>query len=180
MPRPPTIDREVVLAAGLALADKRGLEAVTMQAVASKLGVTPMALYRHVASKADLLDGLVEKLLDELPAARAGSWDAQLVATANALRMTARRHPAVFPLLLLRPAITASSRARVDRIYAVLRSAGIAEQHLQHVERVISTLALGFAAGEASGRFPKHADITFRTMTQFVIAGLAPFRSQTG
>lgn len=177
MPRPPAIDREAILVASLALADTAGLDAITMQAVAKQLGVTPMALYRHVASKADLLDGVVEKLLEELPVAPKKTWDAQLVAAARALRTIARRHPAVFPLLLLRPAMTATARGRVDRVYTMLRAAGVVEHHLQHVERVISTLALGFAAGEASGRFPNHADVTFRTMTEFVIAGLAPFRA---
>ncbi len=42
-----------------------------MAAVAERLGVTPMALYRHVANKADLLDGLVERLLTEFPPRRA-------------------------------------------------------------------------------------------------------------
>jgi len=49
-----------VLDAALALADESGLGAVTMHAVATRLGVTPMALYRHVGDKAALLDGLVE------------------------------------------------------------------------------------------------------------------------
>ena len=106
MTRRPTIDREAILATSLALADRAGLDAVTMQAVATALGVTPMALYRHVTSKADLLDGLVETLLAALPAIRTAAWDAQLVALARALRTIARRHPAVFPLLLLRPAMT--------------------------------------------------------------------------
>jgi AcrR family transcriptional regulator len=180
MPRRPQIDRDVILTTGMAIVDRAGLDAVTMQAVAARLGVTPMALYRHVANKADLLDGLVEKLLGELPAIRAGAaWDAQLVALARALRTIARRHPAVFPLLLLRPAMTSAARARLDGVYAVLRTAGIAPRHLQHVERVISTLALGFAAGEAAGRFPRGADLTFRAMTRFTIAGLAPFRTSS-
>ncbi len=48
MGRAPQISREAVLAAALRLADARGLEAVTMHAVAKSLQVTPMALYRHV------------------------------------------------------------------------------------------------------------------------------------
>ena len=67
MGRPAQIDRSAVLAASLELADEQGLPAVTMQAVADRLGVTPMALYRHVANKADLLDGVVERILWEVP-----------------------------------------------------------------------------------------------------------------
>lgn len=55
--------REEILDTALALADERGLEAVSMRALADRLGVTPMALYRHVDSKAALLDGLVGRLL---------------------------------------------------------------------------------------------------------------------
>jgi Bacterial regulatory proteins, tetR family len=51
------ISRAAILSAGLAIADEHGLSAVTMQAVARRLRVTPMALYRHVANKDDLLDG---------------------------------------------------------------------------------------------------------------------------
>jgi len=166
------------MTASLALADAEGLHAVTMQAVARALRVTPMALYRHVASKADLLDGLVECLLDELPAAApALPWEKQLVAMAHGLRAIARRHPAVFPLLLQRPAMTAKARARRDAVIASLRAAGVAPARLVHVERVISTLALGFATGEVAGRFPRQSNATFRTMIELALAGLVPFRT---
>ena len=65
MGRAPQISREAVLAAALRLADEQGLDAVTMHAVARRLQVTPMALYRHVDDKNALLDGLVEMLLTE-------------------------------------------------------------------------------------------------------------------
>ena len=67
MGRPAQFDRAAILAASLELADEQGLAAVTMHAVADRLGVTPMALYRHVANKADLLDGMVESILLEVP-----------------------------------------------------------------------------------------------------------------
>jgi len=176
MSRPPLIDRTVILEASLALADERGLDAITMQAVAERLGVTPMALYRHVSNKADLLDGMVESLLDEIPPPRpGGGWQAQLIAMAQSLRRIAKRHPAVFPLLLLRPAVTDRARALRERVYDGLRAARIAPAHLVDVERIISTLAFGFATGEAAGRFPKRRAATFRAMTTFVVAGLAPF-----
>ena len=71
MGRRPQIDRAVVLDTALQLADESGLEAVTMHAVAQRLGVTPMALYRHVGGKQALLDGLVERLLTGYPLAPA-------------------------------------------------------------------------------------------------------------
>lgn len=158
MGRPALIDRDAVLAAGLAIADERGLEAVTMQAVADRLEVTPMALYRHVANKADLLDGLVERLLTEFPQPSADlPWDQRLAGLAQAIHRSARRHPAVFPLLLQRPATTPGAREVREGIYRGLREAGVGADRIARIERLTSTAILGFAVSEAAGRFAKHA-----------------------
>jgi AcrR family transcriptional regulator len=155
--RAPQISREAVLAAALRLADEQGLDAVTMHAVARRLQVTPMALYRHVDDKNALLDGLVEMLLTEYPLPRAeGDWDERLTALADGIRDTARRHPAVFPLLLTRPAVTPSARVVRDAVQAALREGGLPEAEVARAERLISTAVLGFAASEASGRFRQH------------------------
>jgi len=155
--RAPQISRDAVLAAALRLADEQGLEAVTMHAVARRLHVTPMALYRHVDGKSALLDGLVELLLTEhpLPPADDG-WEERLVALAAAIRDTARRHPAVFPLLLTRPAVTPAARVVRDAIQAALREAGLPEGQAARAERLMSTAVLGFAVSEAAGRFRGH------------------------
>ena len=60
------LSRAEILDAALGLADEQGLAAVSMRAVAQRLGVTPMALYRHVGDKDGLLDALVERLLNNL------------------------------------------------------------------------------------------------------------------
>ena len=157
MGRVAQISREAVLAAALRLADEHGLAAVTMHAVAGRLHVTPMALYRHVADKEALLDGLVELLLTERPLAPADDrWDERLLGLAAAIRTTARRHPAVFPLLLTRPAVTPAARAVRDAIQAALREGGLPEGQVARAERLISTAVLGFAASEAAGRFRQH------------------------
>ena len=64
--RPARLSRDGVLAAALEVADAEGLEAVTMQRVASAIGAQPMSLYRHVANKDDLLDGLVDLVYAEI------------------------------------------------------------------------------------------------------------------
>src|SRR5690349_13789087 len=118
------INREAILDATLALADERGLDAVSMRAVAARLGVTPMALYRHVGDKQGLLDGLVERLLDELPTPDASHpVDRRLGSMAEEMRSIARRHPDVFVMLLRRPATTPASLRARERVYAGLREA---------------------------------------------------------
>jgi AcrR family transcriptional regulator len=176
MARPRQIDRTAVLQASLEIADNDGLEAVTMNSVAQRLGVTPMALYRHVENKRDLLDGVVESLLDEIPTPPAAlAPDEQLRAMGDALRKIARRHPAVFPLLLQLPATTTRSRERRDRVQQVLREAGINDP--ERAERIISTVVLGFAVSEVSGRFASHSRTTldgdYEMLEVFISAGLA-------
>lgn len=171
-----------MLAAGLAIADERGLEALTMSAVADRLGVTAMALYRHVANKADLLDGLVERLLTEVPPPPGDlAWPERLTALARAMRTAAQRHPGVFPLVLQRPAATPAALVARRGVYEGLAEAGVAATDVAQVERIVSSAVLGFAASEAGGRFRHHApsqiDADFEAMLRLlglVVASLVP------
>jgi AcrR family transcriptional regulator len=54
------LHRVTVLDAAVELADAEGIEAVSMRRLADRLGVVPMALYKHVSDKEDLLDGMVD------------------------------------------------------------------------------------------------------------------------
>ena len=154
--------REEILDAALAIADERGLEAVSMRALAERVGVTPMALYRHVKDKAALLDGMVGRLLSALlptdggDGALAGeepTWDQRLDALAHACRAVTQRHPWAAHLLFSRPAVTPDAVRAVDIIYLALVEAGVPESEVPRLERLISTFVIGFAASEASGRF---------------------------
>ena len=72
------LDRSRIVDAAIALADDGGLESASMRHVAEALGVTPMALYKHVTNKDDLLDGMVATLIDSYdpPAPELGWKDA--------------------------------------------------------------------------------------------------------
>jgi AcrR family transcriptional regulator len=173
--RPSRIGRAQVLVEALALADEQGLDAVTMAAVAERLAVTPMALYRHVGNKADLLDGLVEELLTEFPPPPAEvPWPQRLSIMAANVRASAHRHPSVFPLLLQRPATTEEAQVTRQAIYAALGEAGVPKVRVAQVERLLSTAILGFAVSEVAGRFRHHTrrqlDADFQAL-QNVLAG---------
>ncbi len=141
----------------MAIADERGLPGVTMRAVAQRLDVSPMALYHHVRGKDDLLDGLVERLLAEIPLPDADLPGAErLHAMATSLREAAVRHPGAFPLLLGRPVATEAAVGVREAAYAALRDAGVPTTLVARVERLLSTFVIGFAASEAGGRFAAH------------------------
>jgi AcrR family transcriptional regulator len=146
--------RQEILDAAVAIADKGGLDGVSMRTVAEHVGVTPMALYRHFDSKLALLDGMVERLGTELPLERAtGTWDERLTALAHAYRGIARRHPWSAQLLFSRPSVTPDAVAVTEFIYAAIREAGVPEPQVGRMERLVTTFVIGYAASEVLGRF---------------------------
>jgi AcrR family transcriptional regulator len=177
VPRPPRLSRAEVVDAALAIADERGLAAVTMSAIASRLGATPMALYHHVDSKERLLDLLIGAVLSEVPSGvdLPPGW-AQLEAFAHGLREVANRHPAVFLLLLQRPAVAPESLDLRERVRDALRSSGVSPDLLDRGERLVSTVALGFLASEVGGRFVnvprEQRDADFGFLLELVRSGL--------
>jgi AcrR family transcriptional regulator len=151
------LTREAILDAALDLADERGLDAVSMRAVAQRVGVTAMALYPYIGNKDALLDGLVDRLLASLlPWAEAGAegdWRDRMRTGARAVRALARRHPSAYPLLLSRPAVTIDAVRVVDAIYQLLLEAGVRPRDVPRLERMLSTFVLGYATSEVNGRF---------------------------
>jgi AcrR family transcriptional regulator len=94
------LSRQRILKAAFTLADRGGLDAVTMRAVAAKLGVEAMSLYHHVPSKKAMLDGLVD-LLVQVAALPTGEVTAEqwIRGTAEGFRRVAHQHPRLVPLL---------------------------------------------------------------------------------
>lgn len=90
--RPP-LSRERVLTAAVDLADRDGLEAVTMRALAADLGVVPMALYKHVADKADLRAGMIDLVVGRFtPPAAETPWRAAVRLRIAEARAAQARH----------------------------------------------------------------------------------------
>jgi len=138
----------------MAIADKGGLDAVSMRTVAERVGVTPMALYRHFDGKVALLDGMVERLVISLqPERLTGTWDERLTALAHAYRGVAQRHPWSAQLLFSRPSVTPDAVQVTEFIYTAIRQAGVPEPQVGRLERLVTTFVIGYAASEVLGRF---------------------------
>lgn len=148
----PTLTRERVLDAAFALADEGGLEALTMRRIGKTLGVEGMALYNHVANKDDILDGIVERVLAEIPLPSiGGEWRDQMRRRAVAARQVFLRHPWAIGLLEARHA--GSSPARLgyyDTVLGCLRAAGFSPTLSMQAFSIIDSFLYGFILQELS------------------------------
>lgn len=164
---------EKILDAALRLADDKGLDAVSMRAVAQRAGLTAMALYPHVGSKAELLDAMVGRLLSQMLPGAAGAangaagaaspgWQHRLRSLAHSARKLIHDHPWAATLLFSRPAVTPEAARTVNQIYAALLDAGVPEDQVPRLERLLSTVILGYAASEVGGRFRRRLDLAER------------------
>ena len=89
-----TLTRQRVLEAAVELADRHGIESVCMRRLGQELGVEAMSLYTHVKSKDDLLDGMVEVVMSQIPAADSrGAWKPTLRKAILGARDVLLRHP---------------------------------------------------------------------------------------
>jgi AcrR family transcriptional regulator len=154
--------QEEILDAAISIADEHGLDAVSMRSVAGSVGVTPMALYPHVGSKAALLDEMIGRLLGQLlpepvgpeaPGLDGLGWRERLAQLARGARAMALRHPWAAGLVFTRSTLAPGSLRVVDLIYAALLDAGIPPAQVPRLERMVSSFFLGHAASEAGGRF---------------------------
>ena len=94
------LSRDRILKAAFAIADKRGLEALTMRNVAARLNVEAMSLYHHVPSKKAMVSGLIDLLIQvaDLPTGEV-TVEEWIRGTAEGLKQLARKHPRVIGLL---------------------------------------------------------------------------------
>jgi AcrR family transcriptional regulator len=121
------LDRERVVVAAIAIADEHGLEALTLRRVATKLGVTPMALYRYVENKDAMLDAMVDHVLAGVVInPPAGSWQQEIRDIFRELRNAMANHPGVATLVVTRPIVLGEHAAAIrDAAIGALRRAGL-------------------------------------------------------
>jgi AcrR family transcriptional regulator len=100
-----SLNLDAIVQAGLIVVDAQGLGALTMARVADELGVTPMATYRHVPSKEELLDLMIDAAFEQVPRRGAGGWRDELTKWARAELALFRRRPWLLQTVLQRVVI---------------------------------------------------------------------------
>ncbi|WP_309069891.1 TetR/AcrR family transcriptional regulator C-terminal domain-containing protein [Arthrobacter sp.] len=139
------LNRERVLRSAVGLADSSGVESLSMRKLAAELCVVPMALYKHVANKEELLDGMVDILIGEIdPPLIGAEWkDAVRHRILSARRML-QRHQWARRVFETRTTKTPGVLAYMDSFIGIFISAGFTVDLTHHVMHAIGSRMWGF------------------------------------
>ncbi len=134
----------------MALADEAGLDGLSMRRLATELGVVPMALYKHVANKDELLDGIIDTVVSEIdlgttPGAGEGDWKPAVRGRILAARQTLLRHPWAAGAIESRRVPTPAVMAYMDSVIGVFRAGGFGVDLVHHVIHALGSRILGFS-----------------------------------
>jgi AcrR family transcriptional regulator len=154
------LSRELVLRAAMAHADESGLETLTMRKLAEILEVAPMALYRHVANKDDLVDAMVDLVFSEIGLPPSGvDWKTAMRQRAISLRDVLSRHRWAIGLMESRRNPGSANLRHHDAVIGSLREGGFSFAMTAHAYSVLDGYIYGFALTKMSLPFGDSEEI---------------------
>lgn len=140
------LSRKRVLRAAMAHADRLGLEELSMRKLAEVLHVAPMALYRHIANKDDLIDAMIDVVFTEIESPeRDGAWRTAMRQRAISVRDALERHRWAIGLMESRLHPGPANLRHHDAVLGNLRSAGFSVEMTAHAYSVLDSYIYGFA-----------------------------------
>jgi len=143
-PRVP-LSKERVLGAAVALADEGGVDSLSMRRLAQELGVVPMALYKHVSNKDELLDGMVDVVVGEIDPPPSGTdWKTAIRQRVLSARSALLRHPWASQVIESRASATPTVLRYMDSMVGIFRAGGFSIDLTHHAMHAMGSRLLGF------------------------------------
>lgn len=143
-PRAP-LTKERVLRAAVGLADRGGIESLSMRKLAQDLGVEAMSLYNHVRDKEDILDGIIDVVISEIEVPPRGpDWKGSLRETVMSARQVLLRHRWAPRVIESRKTPSPATFAYFDAVLGILRGGGFSIDLAHHALHVMGSRVLGF------------------------------------
>lgn len=145
---------ERITAAALSIADREGLDALSMRRLAAELGTGTAQLYRYVSGKEEVLVHVLDAVMGEVADAvtLAGDWREQVTAMAQGLRSTLAAHPNVAPLIATRIPIGPNAVAGREALLSVLAGAGLGDELAANAYLAVVHYVVGFVLVEIHER----------------------------
>jgi AcrR family transcriptional regulator len=168
----PRLNRETVLRAGVELADQAGIEGFTMRTLSQELGVVPMALYKHVANKQELLEGMVDLVWSEVtePDAVRG-WKQGMRNRAVSLRDALTRHRWAVGRMEAAGRPGPENLRQHNAMLGCLRQSGFSFRTTVHVTSLLDAYVYGFALQQKT--------LSFETPEESAAAAAATRNAET-
>ena len=152
-PRLP-LSRERVLDAAIALADRDGIESLSMRKLGQELGVEAMSLYNHVANKDDILDGIADRVAEQIDVpVPGGDWKATVRQTAISSHEAFVRHRWACGLMMRRPRVSHVRMRWMEALLQTLREAGFSADLTHHAYHALDSHITGFTLWQVSMPF---------------------------
>jgi AcrR family transcriptional regulator len=165
---PSRLSREGIITAAVELADRDGLDGLSMRRLAQHLGVDAMSIYYHVRDKKALLGGMADAVAGEIPEApAAGVWTERLRVLIMGARQVMLRHPWAVRIFTDTATPTPAVLLHIERVLAVMRAGGCSVDLGHHAIHLLGSRILGFsqdlfddspAAGEQAPPPPEWAE----------------------
>ncbi len=171
------LTRARVLEGAMTLADRDGVGALTMRALASELGVKPMAVYHHVAGKEEILDGIVDEVFARIELPPPGlPWRKAIRVRAVSARVVLRRHPWATALMDSRTSPGPATLRQHDAVIGTFRRGGFSIAQTAHAYSLLDSYVFGFALQEAALPFdgPDDAAVVAEQMLAHLPADAYP------
>ncbi|WP_327674197.1 TetR/AcrR family transcriptional regulator [Kitasatospora sp. NBC_00458] len=140
------LSKDRVLRTAVALADGGGgIDALSMRKLAQELGVVPMALYKHVANKEELLLRMVDAVVGEIdPPVSGTDWKDAVRRRVLSARLVLLRHPWAPRVIESLPAPTPAMLGYLDSVIGTFRSGGLSADLTHHAMHAMGGRLLGF------------------------------------
>lgn len=153
------LSRDRVLDAAMTVADRGGLDAITMRRVARELGVEAMSLYHHVPNKDAILDGVVDRVFAAIELPAGDDWRDAIRTRARSARAVLARHHWALGLMDSRRAPGPTTLRHHDAVLGILRRAGFSLPMAALAISLLDSYVYGFVLQEASLPFTTHAEV---------------------
>jgi AcrR family transcriptional regulator len=146
-----TLTRERIVAEALTVIGAGGVDALSMRALATRLGVVPGALYRHVRNRDQLHDLVLDEVLAEVDCDNHSQpWTERVKLLAQRLRTVLQDHPGIAGLLKTRDPLGPHSLALAEAFLATLQDAGLPKHETGLAFSLVYDYTLGFALSSPS------------------------------
>lgn len=150
--RPPKLSLERIVTAAVAVADAEGLQALSMQRLATELGAATMSLYRYVSGKDELIALMLDTVIGPPgDVAAAGTWRAGLLLWARQNLEIFRRHPWTLPLVTTRRIMGPNETAHLEAALGAISGLGLSASEMLDIVLLVN----GFVRGTAQHSVPR-------------------------